>query len=406
MTAQSDALGTPAGARRFEALLAALVCLTAVSVDMSLPALPKVTAAYGVPSAQGALVVGVFVVGYALGQFIWGPLSDAVGRRPAFLGGLLVFAALAFLTPLSPDFDTLLAVRFVHGMTGGVGPVVGRATIRDIASGARAASLLAKVTAILGLAPLLAPLAGSGILAALPDGVDWQATFWSLGVFACGLAVLVWRIAPETVPAHRRTRLRMSTFLAPWPVARSMAGMAEVRRAMLLVALPFAGYYAILTGSPALLVDVFGFSADLFGPLFAFVAVFWFLGATAARFLVRHMADGVLMRGAAALVLGGGGLALFASVWTDSPAFIPIWTGFALFVGGVGVMLPLATARALAPFAGAAGSAAAVLGATQMLAGAGAAALVAMLYQGSPVSVALILSALGLASAALLLRRP
>jgi len=155
----------------------------------------------------------------------------------------------------------------------------------------------------------------------------------------------------------------------------------------LLVAVPFGGYYAILTASPIVLSDVYGYPPPMFGVMFAVVAVFWFISATLARRLLPIYGISFLKKLAAGILLMAGA-GSFSTIYFDM-GFVPFWGMCALYLAGVGIMLPVATASALEPFAHAAGAAASLMGCVQMIVGALTAIIVGYFYDGSALSLTL-----------------
>ena len=174
------------GSPAFTALLGALTAMTAFATDMSLPALPTLGIAFDAPPERVQLTLSLFVLGYGGGQLFYGPLSDRFGRRPMLLAGLAVYTLCGFACALAPDIEVLLLARLAQGLGGCVGPILGRAIVRDHWSGVRAAQTLSYVTFVFALAPMVAPLLGAALL----ERFGWRAIFLAFGVF--GLLLLAW----------------------------------------------------------------------------------------------------------------------------------------------------------------------------------------------------------------------
>src|SRR5215203_4545352 len=175
-------------------LLATLTGLTALSIDMSLPAMPQLqeTFAAGVSAVQ--LTLSIFLAGFALGQVFCGPLSDRWGRRPVLLAGLALFTLAGLVCAGSTSLTMLIAARFVQVMGASVGPVVARAIVRDRFDSRRAASVLSQMTQVMIVAPLLAPTLGGYLLVR----TGWPAIFVVLGASGALLSFVCWRFLPET----------------------------------------------------------------------------------------------------------------------------------------------------------------------------------------------------------------
>lgn len=200
----------------FVALMATTVSLVALSIDAMLPALPAIGEDLGVVGANHTqLVVGVLFVGMALGQMIYGPLSDSTGRRPAILIGFAIFLAGSLLALLAQSFPLMLAGRFLQGM-GAAGPrIVSIALIRDCFAGREMARVMSFIMAVFILVPALAPALGQLILAL----AHWRAIFAAL--LLMGLVAATWFALrqPETLAAKNRRSFSVGVIAA---------GVAEV----------------------------------------------------------------------------------------------------------------------------------------------------------------------------------
>src|SRR5277367_5488885 len=133
-------------------LLASLAALGLFAISLYLPSLPALTAALGTSSGGAQLTMTVYLVGFAVGQLVYGPLSDRVGRRPAMIGGVAIFVAASAVAALSTSIEMLVAARFVQALGACAGPVLGRAIVRDTSSGVIVAQTLAVISGALALA--------------------------------------------------------------------------------------------------------------------------------------------------------------------------------------------------------------------------------------------------------------
>lgn len=145
--------------------MALLMSMTAMSIDMMLPALPEIGTTLGVAQATNLpLVVSVFMLGAALGQLVWGPLSDRFGRRRPLLAGLLLYAAATIIAITTASFTALLAARFIQGIGGSVGRIIVTAIVRDLFVGRQMARVMSTVMTVFILVPILAPAVGQGVI--------------------------------------------------------------------------------------------------------------------------------------------------------------------------------------------------------------------------------------------------
>jgi MFS transporter, DHA1 family, multidrug resistance protein len=183
--------------REFVALMALLMSMTAMSIDIMLPALPEIGASLGVlDHSKLPLVVTVFMFGMAIGQLIWGPLADRFGRRRPLLLGILLFAFATTVAMTTRDFSQILAARFLQGIGGSVGRIIVTAIVRDLFVGREMARVLSMVMMVFILVPILAPSVGQIILLV----ASWR---WLFAVLlTAGVISLTWAALrlPETQP--------------------------------------------------------------------------------------------------------------------------------------------------------------------------------------------------------------
>ena len=183
--------------REFIALMALLMSMTAMSIDIMLPALPDIGATLGVRDASDLpLVVTVFMLGMAIGQLVWGPLADRFGRRRPLLLGLLLFVLATTVAVMSQGFPQLLAARFLQGIGGSVGRIIVTTIVRDLFVGRQMARVMSMVMMVFILVPILAPSVGQLIILV----GTWR---WLFAVLlAASLTSLIWASSrlPETQP--------------------------------------------------------------------------------------------------------------------------------------------------------------------------------------------------------------
>jgi DHA1 family bicyclomycin/chloramphenicol resistance-like MFS transporter len=198
----------------FLTLMALLMSMTAMSIDIMLPALPEIGSTLGALDASNLpLVVTVFMLGMAIGQLVWGPLADRLGRRPSLLIGISLFVLATIVAVSTQSFSQLLAARFVQGIGGSVGRIIVTTVIRDLFVGRQMARVMSMVMMVFILVPILAPSVGQIIILA----GTWR---WLFAVLlAASLTSLTWAYfrLPETRPAlpagARRPTLRHALML-------------------------------------------------------------------------------------------------------------------------------------------------------------------------------------------------
>ncbi|MEM8976670.1 MAG: multidrug effflux MFS transporter, partial [Pseudomonadota bacterium] len=182
-------------------LSAFLTALTALSIDIMLPALPHIGAHFALENPNDRqLVVISYFVGFAVGQLFWGPISDRFGRIPVLSIGLALFSMGALGAIWAPDYDWLLAARILQGIGGAASRVTVTAIVRDLFEGARMSRVMSIIMTVFILIPVLAPLIGQGLLYI----GDWKLHF--IFILIAGATLLVWASfrMPETRPVHLR----------------------------------------------------------------------------------------------------------------------------------------------------------------------------------------------------------
>lgn len=357
-------------------LLGVLFALTALGTDAWLPALPVAARELGAPVAGMQLTVTTYFLGLALGQLVWGPVSDRYGRKPVLLAGLALALVASAVCAAANSTPALVLARLAQGLGMSAGPVMARTIVRDLYGHEQAARLLARMTIVFSVIPIAAPLAG-GLMLELGG---WRAVFWLLGGTAALLLTAVSLRLAETAPAARVSA-------HPAQIARSFAAIATERKflapygAMLCAQI---GIFAFVSNSAFTLVNGLGVAPGTFALLFALVMVGQIAGAWLSSRLVMRLGIARLLRAGAFLVLFAGlAAALLAWAWAEAAPPATVVAPFMLFLFGSALILPNATALALQPFARTAGAAASLLGATQFAVGALVSSALGALFDGS-----------------------
>lgn len=373
-------------------ILGMLAAFGAMSVDMYLPSLPTIGRDLGASPAEVQLTLSSFFVGFAIGQLLYGPLSDRYGRRPILLFGITLYIATSALCATSESIESLTAFRFLHALGGGAGSVVARAIVRDRFDLARRARALSLMMVIMGIAPLLAPLAGGQILAL----AGWRAIFWLLtGFGAVCLVATLWRIE-ESNPATGRRRT---------PLYRLFSGYARVIRhrdamgCILAGGFVFAGMFAYISGTPFVYIEYFGVPPEAYGFLFGLNVIALMGGAYANTRLAGRFGLRRLMAGAA-LSTAGAGLLLLAAAWTGAGGLAGIVVPLFLYMAGLNLIAVNAIALATEDFPYDAGAVTALFGGVQIGLGAVAGIAVGQLHDGTPVPMSAVIAACGLLAVA------
>ncbi|MEO7732657.1 MAG: multidrug effflux MFS transporter [Kofleriaceae bacterium] len=389
---------TRIGSRRWVLSLAALTGTAALSIDMSLPAQPTLGRELHVSPEIAQLTLGLFLVGFAVGQLIAGFLSDALGRRRVLLAGLAVFTVAGLACAAAPSIELLLAARILQGLGSAASPVIARAMVRDTQPAAGAARMLSTILAVLALAPMLAPLVGGFLLTHL----GWQAIFITLAAIGLVFSAMSVLTLPETLPPERRVALSLASTLAGFARFFRTKGTGAPT---LLVCLTFAGQFAFIADSPFVLIEGFHISSDAFGFYFAAAALALMFGSMSGRRrLQRDPPARVLAAGA--LTLGVGGVLVAIGVHLPGLAQLGLIAPVLVYFFGIGLTSPSATAIAMQPVPEIAGAASAMIGALTMLAGATSGYLTTHVGGRDPRTLGLVMAGVGLTAAVVMAWRP
>ena len=343
---------------RVEFLLTAVVGLGALSIDMFLPSLPAISAAFAAPPATVQLTVTLFLMAFATAQLVYGPLSDRFGRRGVLIGGLALYAAAGIACALAPSIAVLIGARVLQALGGGAGPVVARAVIRDLYEPERAARVLSYMAMVQSLNPMLAPVLGGYV----HERFGWRAVFYVLAIAGALLTALM-------AAGVRETNVRRDpAALRPGAMSRNVATLLTDRRYLAYVlvnALMFGGQFAFISGSAFVLIGLIGVSPSVFGICFGTVALGIMTGTVlSGRFGARLGLDRTIACGTG---LGAAaGLVLAALAWSGILTVVSIVAPMYVFAVGLGLTLPNGMAGAIGPFPSMAGLAAAVAGFLQM----------------------------------------
>lgn len=369
---------------RFVLVLGALIAIGPLTIDTYLPALPSITRdlAASESAVQGTLT-GI-LLGMGLGQLLVGPLADAVGRRRPLIAGLSLHIAASVFCAFAPTIELLTVGRVIQGLGNAAVAVVAMAMVRDLFAGSAAATMLSRLMLVMGLAPVLAPTLGGFIL----QLTSWRGVFVILAVAGALMVTLASFALRETLPVERRRALAVRPVLATYASLlrdRTFVGL------VLVSGLMFATLFSYIGGSSFVLQDIYGLSVAQFGLAFGVNSLGFLTGSQLNPFLLKRFAPrqlvrfGVSIGAAAALLLlasaatGFGGLTLI---------LVPLW--FLLFA--CGLTLPNTPALALTRHGEAAGTAAALLGASQFVIGGAAAPLIGLMGSGSAVPMALVMA--------------
>ncbi|WP_151526280.1 multidrug effflux MFS transporter [Serinicoccus kebangsaanensis] len=241
--------------------LAALAMIGPFTIDTIFPGFEAIGRDFDADAAALQQITSIYLLSFAVMSIFHGPISDALGRKPVMVGGLLGYVLASVVCALAPTLGVLLVARVFQGLFAGAATIVSRAVIRDLFSGAEAQRLMARVMMIFAIAPAIAPVIGGEILRFGP----WHWIFWFVAAYGIAAAVLTAVVLPETHPRERRSPLRVGSVLGSlWQVARS----GRFQRVAFSSAFVFASYFLYVVAAPIVVVDLLGRGEQDFWMLF------------------------------------------------------------------------------------------------------------------------------------------
>ncbi|ART68744.1 Bcr/CflA family drug resistance efflux transporter [Mycobacterium dioxanotrophicus] len=356
-------------------VLGALIALGPLTIDMYLPALPRIADELSVSSSVAQLTLTGTLAGLGLGQLIVGPLSDSLGRRRPLMAGIVLHMLASLLCVFAPNIAALGIARGLQGMGAAAASVVAVAVVGDLFAGSAAATVMSRLMLVLGVAPVLAPSLGAAVLL---KG-SWHWVFIALVLLAGALLLMAVLALPETLPVSHRRPLHVGSILGTYAELLRDARFVIL---VLVAALGMSGLFAYISAAPFVLQGRYGLDQQAFALVFAAGAVA-LIGSTQFNVVLlrRFTPQAITVTALAAASVAG---LLFIGI---TVAQVGGLTGFIAPVLGIlaamGLVIPNAPAVALSRHPDAAGTAAALLGAAQFGLGAAIAPLVGALGNGA-----------------------
>jgi MFS transporter, DHA1 family, multidrug resistance protein len=367
---------------RWLLLIGAMTAVGPVTIDMYLPGFPAIEREFAEQGVERTM--SAYLIGIALGQLIYGPLSDRFGRKPPLYAGFALYAIGSFGCTLANDMSMLMLMRVLQALGACGGMVIGRAIIRDRCEPHEAARAFSILMAIVSLGPILAPSVGGLVV----TGFGWRAVFMFQVLFALMLMLAMHFVLRESHAPDK---------VVPFSVPVVAQNYRELIRDRAFVGYTLAGafgmasLFAYVTGAPAVLIENYGLSAQQFG---------WLLGVNGFAFMIASRLNIVALRNKGPREL------LARAVWvptlvglvlvTLTLAFsVPLWVFVALqltFFASVARVTPHAAALGLAPYSQMAGAASAMMGALQSIVPMMVGFALAYLNDGRPATLALMMT--------------
>jgi DHA1 family bicyclomycin/chloramphenicol resistance-like MFS transporter len=378
-------------ALRIAVILGALSALGPLAIDMYLPALPMMVSDLATNDGAVQRSLMSFFIGLTLGQLVYGPVSDKVGRKPVIYVGLALFTLGSIGCAMATSIEQLTLLRLVQGLGGSIGMVIGMAVVRDLYTGALAGRLMALMIMVLGIAPILAPLFGSVVLSV----TTWHVIFIVLAIYGVVAIAVVARYLPES----RMPELRAVSH--PSAAFKHYAGLLVSSKFIpyvLALALAQAGFFAYLSASSFVFISLHGLSPMTYSIIFGVNAVGLIAGAQLnARYVRKHGAANVVRCATVAYAIAAVVLALADQAGYASLPLLCVL--LFVVITSMGFLLPPSTMLAMEAHGAIAGTAAALMGAFQFGLGAVGSAVVAALADGTAAPMLGVIAGCGVAAA-------
>lgn len=360
------------------AILIAISAVGPLALNIFMPSMPGLQLEFGVTYGVVQLTLTLYLIGMAVCQLVYGPMSDRVGRRPMLLGGLAVFVAASLMAAVAPTIEVLIAARLLQALGGAAGIVLARAMVRDVFDRETSASVISYITMAFVVAPMIAPALGG----LLDQHLGWRWDFWLLAGLGAIVLAAAWRFLPET----HVTRSNAGTGMGLISGAARLFALPRFRGYTLVLAFTSAVFFAFLGGAPHIMMDVLKRTPMEYGAWFVTISAGYMLGNfVSGRFTRRLGIDRMIMTGCA--ITTAGGLLCFAAAITGMLSPATLFLPMCLAALGNGLTIPNGTAGAISVDPRLTGAAAGWSGFSQMACGAAASQLVGSLQGHWPFAV-------------------
>ncbi|WMT77300.1 multidrug effflux MFS transporter [Bradyrhizobium sp. Ash2021] len=365
----------PMGFPEFVVIIASIMALNPLAMDMMLPALPDIASAFHITIAnRPQMVLSTFLIGFGVGQFVIGPLSDRFGRRPVLLGGMTLYCIASVLAIAAPSFETLLLARALQGLGTSATRVIATSIVRDCYAGRRMASVMSLAMMVFIAVPVVAPSFGQAVLLL----TQWRGIFIVLMVY--GAAALIWSALrmPETLPKSQRRSLAVREVLGAF---RQTVTNRQTLGYALAAGGVMGSLFAYVFTAQQVFTEIYHLG-HYFPIAFAAIAI----GTAIAGFLNSRFVGRLGMR-----VISHGALVAFAAVagtmlvaekmhMLPLPLFMAL---SALMMFSFGLMIANFTALAMEPQGHIAGTASSLYGSITTLLGIGIGVTIGQDYDGT-----------------------
>jgi len=313
-------------------ILAGLSMLGPFTIDTVFPAFERIGEQFNADTTAMQQVTSLYMLAFAVMSVFHGPLSDAMGRKPVMIVGLIGYVLASIGCALSPNLAVLLVMRTLQGVFAGAATIVSRVVVRDMFAGPQAHKMMSRIMMIFSLAPAIAPVAGGWLLQA----GEWPIIFWATAIYGVLAVVAVTVLLPETHPPAARSPLRVGAVLRSiLEVGRHPAMI----RLALVTALTMGGQFLYIAAAPIIVVDLLGLGEQDFWMLFVPIITGLLIGAWLSGRLAGKVRRTRLVDVALACAVGAAALnVVLMLIWPHLPLAM---VGPALLSSCIAVAFPV-----------------------------------------------------------------
>lgn len=336
-------------------ILALLTALEPLSIDLYLPGFIMISETFGASISAVQISLSTFLGGFAIGQLIWGPLADRFGRKKPILLSLLIFIAASVACIYVKTIEQLWVVRFIQAIGGCGGIVISRAIVTDYFDKSDTLKIFALLAVIMGIAPIVAPSIGNGVLHVF----EWEGLFGAMAILGVVLFLLTLFLLPETLKKQKSN--------AKSSVLTDYLQILQVKKFViyaLLAGIVNGALMIYVANGPLIIMDKGGFSSDMFSIIFATNAFGLMISSFVTSRLQRYIATNKLVK-LALLFMFAVSLILLALMYINAHIII-ILVALFFYIFPLGILLPTTTELAITPFTENSGAASSLFGAIQL----------------------------------------
>lgn len=371
-------------------ILGMLSGLTPLAIDAYLPSIPTIAKDLDVEISLIQLTLSLYLIVFAALQIVFGPISDAWGRKKVVCAGLILFFAGSLVCAFSQNYEWLITGRAIQAFGGAAVTVCISALVRDAFSAENFVKAMSYIMLVMSIAPLVAPILGGAILITF----DWHYIFIFLALVACITLILFWKNIPETLPEDKRKPLSFKKALITyWELLNNPGVFSHIMAGALL----FSGMMCFITASSYVYIELYGVDEGHYGFLYAFniIGIMFFTTANSqfiGKIGIRNMASYGM------IVLLTASIALAIIAFIQNPPLIFIIIACIFYIGTLGILGGTLVAGALNHAGNNNGSVTALAGTARFAGGALSGTLVSLLHNGTVTPMVSIMATAGILS--------